>query len=941
MDCGPVCLATVLAGFGRPVPLETLRDLCRTQVDGTSIDDLEVAAGVLGLSAEQVLVPVDHLAIPAARLLPAIVVVRTAEGLAHFVVVWRRIGRHLQIMDPEVGRRFVPIDRFLREVWVHELEVPANDWREWGASDDFLVPLRHRAREVGGEAAGRWVEDALADPGWRSLGALDSAVRFAEDLRAGGALHTRAEAGRLVDRLRSGSRGMPREEGTPHQSISNGPKEPQEDDAAAPAVVLGSSGLRIPATHCFVEAGSDESVVRLRGAILVRFPVPPEVGIDPDSNGDAVHHESSQAGPWGRAPRWFGRVIAEIPPSSRVALAVGAFVATLVGFAQVLLLRALLDPGGPVATPFGRTAAIGIVFLLSLLVLLLDLTLLQAAQAWGRRTELRLRALLAAKQARLDDAYFRTRLLSDLIERLHRLSHLHALPELFLDLGRIGASLLLAVAVLVWLAPAQAGWALLAGAVGVGIPLLAQPWLGELDLRLRAHSAGLARFYTDAILGSMVVRAHGGAEAVRREHEARTAQWARASFASLRAGVTVQALAATLATTACGLLLWRHVASGQGAANGVLLIAYWAVQIPLLADRFTTLLRTLPQSRSVVLRAQEALDAQDDPGHVGDPATQQHSEGGVRSTRPVDIEVRDVSVQLGGSIVLSGLSLRCAPGSRTALVGPSGSGKSTLIALLLGLYRPASGGVSVDGHPLTAARLLDLRRRTAWIDPQVHLFDRSLAGNAAFGALHADAHTITDALSAAHLDDLLRQLPPGDQAHTGEGGVAISGGEGQRLRFARAFSRPGADLLLLDEAGRGLDPGLRRELRRELRRRFPGATWIEATHDPEDIDADFDAVGVLMEGRLVEFGAPAELARRGGPFARWLADADELHRTIWSDPSWQVLGMHGGRLHASGANEATPTASQAESWTDEAPSGRTGAESWTDEASPGRTGAES
>ena len=78
MDCGPAALKCLLEGFGIPVSYGRLREACQTELDGTSIDTLEVVAGQLGLSAEQVMLPADHLLLPEAQSLPAIAVVRLA-----------------------------------------------------------------------------------------------------------------------------------------------------------------------------------------------------------------------------------------------------------------------------------------------------------------------------------------------------------------------------------------------------------------------------------------------------------------------------------------------------------------------------------------------------------------------------------------------------------------------------------------------------------------------------------------------------------------------------------------------------------------------------------------------------------------------------------------------------------------------------------------------
>ncbi|MBV9403854.1 MAG: hypothetical protein JO211_00810, partial [Acidobacteriaceae bacterium] len=80
MDCGPAALKCLLDGFGRPVSYGRLREACQTGIDGTSIDTMEAVAGQLGLQAEQIMLPLDHLFIAEAQTLPAIVVVKLPNG---------------------------------------------------------------------------------------------------------------------------------------------------------------------------------------------------------------------------------------------------------------------------------------------------------------------------------------------------------------------------------------------------------------------------------------------------------------------------------------------------------------------------------------------------------------------------------------------------------------------------------------------------------------------------------------------------------------------------------------------------------------------------------------------------------------------------------------------------------------------------------------------
>src|SRR5262249_53392084 len=139
-----------------------------------------------GLDAEQILVPPEHVLAPGSGALPAIAVVRLANGVTHFVVVWSRLGGRVQVMDPATGRRAVRAADLLRDLFVHEMEVPAASWREYAGTDEFQRPLRARLRALAlpEAAAAVLVARANQDPGWRGLAALDAAARLVETLEA-------------------------------------------------------------------------------------------------------------------------------------------------------------------------------------------------------------------------------------------------------------------------------------------------------------------------------------------------------------------------------------------------------------------------------------------------------------------------------------------------------------------------------------------------------------------------------------------------------------------------------------------------------------------------------------------------------------------------------------------------------------------------------------
>src|SRR5579864_4483101 len=148
MDCGPAALKSMLEGYGIPVNYGRLREACQTDVDGTSIDTMEEVANQLGLEAEQIMLPADHVLLDEAHALPAIAVVVLPSGNTHFVVVWSRHGNFVQLMDPATGRRWIGSARFLNDLYIHKMPVDASDWRAYAGSSDFLDPLRRRMEQL-------------------------------------------------------------------------------------------------------------------------------------------------------------------------------------------------------------------------------------------------------------------------------------------------------------------------------------------------------------------------------------------------------------------------------------------------------------------------------------------------------------------------------------------------------------------------------------------------------------------------------------------------------------------------------------------------------------------------------------------------------------------------------------------------------------------------
>lgn len=232
------------------------------------------------------------------------------------------------------------------------------------------------------------------------------------------------------------------------------------------------------------------------------------------------------------------------------------------------------------------------------------------------------------------------------------------------------------------------------------------------------------------------------------------------------------------------------------------------------------------------------------------------------------LEFRHVSARYAGQPrpAIQDISFTARPGTVTAIVGRSGSGKSTLIKLIPRFYEPESGEVLLDGRPLDAYPLAELRRQVAMVSQRVILFDSSVADNVAYGEMQgADPARLADAVRGANAMEFVEQLPDGLRTRIGEHGGRLSGGQRQRLAIARAMLKD-APILILDEATAALDNESERLVQDALQHLMPDRTTLVIAHRLSTIE-HADQVLVLDEGRLVEQGTHADLLARGGLYA--------------------------------------------------------------------------
>ena len=402
--------------------------------------------------------------------------------------------------------------------------------------------------------------------------------------------------------------------------------------------------------------------------------------------------------------------------------------------------------------------------------------------------------------------------------------------------------------------------------------------LRSLNREQQGLTSELAYIVEEAAAGYKIVKVHGAEQYEMRRFMEKAERLRQFALKSAVAGGLNQPITQLIASMALSVVL--VIALLQSATEGTtvggfasFITAMLLVISPLkhLADINQPLQRGLTAAEMVFALMDEPYEEEE--SRTPNMKSLDKAKGGIH------FENIGFSYQqeVGRKDALTDINLSIRPGEIVAFVGPSGGGKSTLVNLLPRFFKPTSGHIFLDDTPLEEIVLSDVRKQIAFVSQDVILFNDTIAANVAYGAVveeGIDRGRVIEALEAANLSAMIKELPDGIDTMVGDNGNRLSGGQRQRLAIARAIYK-NAPILILDEATSALDSESERQVQDALERLMAGRTTLVIAHRLSTIE-HADRIVVLEHGKVVENGSHEDLIKQDGLYAN-------LHRIQFSN----------------------------------------------------------
>jgi len=502
--------------------------------------------------------------------------------------------------------------------------------------------------------------------------------------------------------------------------------------------------------------------------------------------------------------------------------------------------------GSQVSTSLALWLAISILMAAAVLTYLQNLVNVWYSNKVGNRMTLDVRTRLFRQMQRLSIAYHDTMGAADSAYRtlndapMLRSFGIDSLIPLTTSILTLGAMIL----VMVFLDWQLALIALLVSPLMFLLTFLFRPRIRAGWRKFRASESAAMAVAQESLGASRLVKSYG-------QEERKNKELVSHYDASLSASLKVQVDSAIYSLlvgilTAAGLaaVLYigiGHVQAGILTLGSLLVVNYYVTQLYGPLRNVGQSILDIQMSLTGVERYRAVLDEKPDVPESPHALPLTRARG--------EIAFKNVSFEYTKDHpVLHGISFELPSGNRLGVVGPTGSGKTTLSTLLLRLFDPTNGVITLDDIDLREYKLADLRNQYAVVHQETVLFSTSIAENIRFAQPNATMDEVIAAATAAKAHDFITNLPNGYDTLVGERGMKLSGGERQRISLARAFLK-NAPILILDEPTSSLDVHTEAAILDTIQELMKDRTTMMIAHRPSTL-RDCNMILVLEDGRV-------------------------------------------------------------------------------------------
>ena len=272
-----------------------------------------------------------------------------------------------------------------------------------------------------------------------------------------------------------------------------------------------------------------------------------------------------------------------------------------------------------------------------------------------------------------------------------------------------------------------------------------------------------------------------------------------------------------------------------------------------------TLNAVLQEGLSAVKRIFDILDAKDNIVDSNNPESVNFNDS--------DIAFNNVSFAYEGGVeALNNISFKVPSRSTIAIVGDSGAGKSTIFNLMLRLYDIDTGKITIGKSSISNIKISNLRNAISLVSQDTTIFNDTIINNIKLGKLNATHSEIVEVSKKVNVDSFVTNLELGYDTVLGENGIALSGGQSQRISIARALLKD-SPILLLDEATSALDTINETEIQKSFQEFFKLKTVIVIAHRLSTV-LNSDNILVMKDGKLIDQGCHDDLIKRNAYYKK-------------------------------------------------------------------------